>query len=221
MTARSYTWLLDPQFGGTAARTKDSGQLERRSIGELVLTSGQIVANDPLSFFQTRPFMRTVSPGRYPVSIFIDEVVHLNGQTSQLIAFALLTFRPEAPARWELALCAGDDVRQLKPGQFFGYGVDSGTGSFMDADTAASITALIDWDGPLYADPLSAELDKNYANTRNWANFVVDPATGRNVVAFSSGWGDGAYPSYWGLSAAGESLYLLTDFLLVAPDESS
>jgi hypothetical protein len=35
------------------------------------------------------------------------------------------------------------------------------------------------------------------------------------VIVFSSGWGDGSYPSYFGLDAEGTPLVLMTDFQIL------
>jgi hypothetical protein len=48
--------------------------------------------------------------------------------------------------------------------------------------------------------------------SKYWAELVVDPDTGANLVAFSSGYGDGAYPSFWGIDESGELCCLVTDF---------
>ena len=40
----------------------------------------------------------------------------------------------------------------------------------------------------------------------------MDETTGVNIIAFSSGWGDGCYPSYWGYDAADQRVALVTDF---------
>ena len=45
----------------------------------------------------------------------------------------------------------------------------------------------------------------------------LDPESGLNLIAFSSGWGDGCYPSYWGLDAQGQATCLLTDFRVIEP----
>jgi len=40
----------------------------------------------------------------------------------------------------------------------------------------------------------------------------VDETTGVNIIAFSSGWGDSCYASYWGYDAAKQRVALMTDF---------
>ena len=46
---------------------------------------------------------------------------------------------------------------------------------------------------------------------------MTSPSTGHTLVAFTSGWGDGFYPTWIGRSASGEVTCFLTDFF-VAPD---
>ncbi len=41
---------------------------------------------------------------------------------------------------------------------------------------------------------------------------MVDDSTHANVVAFASGFGDGAYPSYAGFDRDGRIVAVLTDF---------
>jgi uncharacterized protein DUF4241 len=43
----------------------------------------------------------------------------------------------------------------------------------------------------------------------------LDEETGANILLFTSGWGDGAYPSYWGYAADDALVCLLTDFGVV------
>ena len=107
----------------------------------------------------------------------------------------------------------GEDPHSLQPGEVFGYGVDAGTGCFVDAPAAESLE-----DSEIH-DRLTADIERTYRHTWSWANVrVLDD--GANVVAFSSGGGDGFYTSWWGLDATGEPLCLVTDFgLLCEPAE--
>ena len=66
-----------------------------------------------------------------------------------------------------------------------------------------------------FDETLADVMEQTYANTRSWGEVIVDSASGLNVIAFSSGWGDGTYDSYWGLNSGGEAVCLLTDFRVV------
>ncbi len=128
------------------------------------------------------------------------------------VAFARIVFAPGPATRWEMALVKGQDPATLGPDEFFGYGVDSGTGGFMDAAALRSYEARRNQEGEAFDDQLFAELDKTYQHTRSW---YLLPTDAGNVAFFSSGYGDGAYPSYFGYDANGKLVAVVTDFLLV------
>ncbi len=177
-------------------------------IGKVELNSGRIVASDPLVGPDRTPLARTVSPGDYPVTLY---------QAFGRIAAASMRFADGKPARWELALIPGQDINSLKGDEFFGYPVDAGLGCYMDADTYALIqererqvqTEKSSSDLNYYDDVLATELQ-----AKNDDYVLHRPISGKrgNVAVFSSGWGDGFYPVFWGLDANGRPLVLLTDF---------
>jgi hypothetical protein len=183
--------------------TPPGGQrIYRQELGLLTLPSGQILACDPsYQTFEGRPFTRRVLPGRYAVVVTCvgdgpDPDHH------DRIAAAAILLRDELPARWELALCDGQRLADLQPGEIFGYGVDGGTGCFLDTETAAHFTA-----NKRHASRLLREFQKSEYRPRIHT-FDDTPA----IAMFQSGWGDGFYASYWGLDARGEPVCLVTDF---------
>jgi hypothetical protein len=98
------------------------------TLGELVVTSGQIVACDPLAIPEMPPFADTVPLGRYPVIVSVAELP----SGDQRIAFALLRLGGRPVTRWEIAGPQGKALSTLQPGHVFVYPVDAGTGCFMD-----------------------------------------------------------------------------------------
>ncbi|MBZ9675338.1 DUF4241 domain-containing protein [Mesorhizobium sp. ES1-1] len=179
-------------------------QITVTPIGELVLPTGEIIACDPLTTGTDWPALsRKVKPGHYPVSLL---------EAQGRVAGAVLRFRPGTPVRWELATLPGQDVSTLKGEEAFGYPVDAGLGSFMDKTAMALMSAEQDKlkaDQNYYDDVLAAQFAPNQDRFA-----MHHPVTGNplNIAMFWSGWGDGIYPSFWGLDAAGEPLLLLTDF---------
>ena len=64
-------------------------------------------------------------------------------------------------------------------------------------------------------DPISRALVDDKIGTDSAA--IVAPEAGAVPVAlFSSGWGDGSYPTWLGLSGRGDIVAAVTDFLLTA-----
>jgi hypothetical protein len=180
-------------------------ELKRVSVGNLVLPSGRIVAQDPFVDVYEEPFTRTVAPGTYPVYLTI---AHLP-DGDQRVAFATVAFRPAVPKTWEMALLPGDDPDELEEDEVFGYGVDLGAGAFVDAETLKDYQQrYADEDDPYERMQL---MEKVAGTTCSYLNLEVDSTSGGNLVAFDAGWGDGAYASYFGLDQQGVCC-LVTDF---------
>jgi len=193
--------------GGAARSAGERTVLSTVRAGDLLLPTGRLVAND-VFFLDREPFTRRLPVGRHPVLLLASASA---ADVIPRVAAALIRVGPGDPVSWELALVPGQDPAALQPGEFFGYGVDSGTGSFASAEAAAAVTG---GDFDAYSDQIHHGMypSEDVVDWNILVELVVDPATGANVIAFSSGFGDGAYPSWFGLDARGEPVVLLTDF---------
>ena len=178
------------------------------TLGDVILPTGRIVAADPLVQPDRPPFVVTVPPGRYPVTL----LEHGDG-----IAAAILRFPGGPVYRWQLAVTAGQDIKTLKADEIFGIPVDAGLASYMDATTYALIQqreaqARAEKGAKYseyYSDVLAGEL------TANGDRYVMhQPIADKpgNVAIFQAGWGDGFYAVYWGLDSKGTPVALMTDF---------
>lgn len=189
--------------------------IRQQAVGELVLPSGRIVACDPGDFDMPslcHAFVDACPPGRYPTDIAL---VHQENKAPEYdrVACMRVQFSAAVPVRWQLALLPGQDASTLQPGEFFGYGVDAGLGCFVDAAWLEALDGEVG--EALYFDTLLPALTAQSTND-NWAHLIVEPVSGATLVACSSGYGDGSYASYWGIDAAGERCWLVTDFALLA-----
>ena len=203
-TGQVYSAFVD---GGAAWSGGERTLLSTVEAGDLVLPTGRVVASD-VFFFTTEPFIRSLPAGRHPVVLLSSaRDPDLVGD----IAAAMIRAAPGDPVSWELALVAGQDPTTLQPGEFFGYGVDSGTGCFASAE---AVDVLTRGDFDAYSDRIQQGMfpSDDVADWKASVEVMVDPATSANVIGFRSGFGDGAYPSWFGLDANGEPLVLLTDF---------
>ncbi len=84
-------------------------------------------------------------------------------------------------------------------------------GCFMDAD-ALTLQRV---HSETFFNELATAMEENEASRWHGANFNLDQASGLNLVAFETGFGDGVYPSYWGLASDGSVACLLSDFGLL------
>jgi hypothetical protein len=183
-----------------------------KNLGDLVVPTGRLVACDPLVYPDSEPFTREVPPGRYPLLLSIARL----DNDDERVAFAMLKLSDAPVVRYEPALVTGQDVALLRSGEYFGYGVDTGIGCFMDAETQSLLLAAMDAlgaDGNYY-DVIAGEMNKTYQDTRQWVLHRPVSDDVRNVALFSSGYGDGSYSSWFGLDANGNAVTLVTDFLV-------
>lgn len=189
------------------------GKLQTHEVAQLSIRDGLIVACDPLVDPEAEPFDRKVPLGKFPVRVVVAE---FEGG-DQRVAAARIDFKQEPVARWVPALVAGQELSQLAPGEMYGYGVGAGTGCFMDVSAAS---ALAEREMELsesaefvsyYDDVLDEVMNEHHRDTWTWVDHSPS-GDERNVVIFSSGWGDGFYSSYWGEDSNGELVCLVTDF---------
>ncbi|GLW31815.1 hypothetical protein Areg01_47540 [Actinoplanes regularis] len=182
----------------SVAGGETTARIEVVAAGDLHLPSGRLVAADPgwLSADQ-EPYLVTVAPGSYPVTI---SRAYLAGDEEHVrIAAARLTVADRPVIAWEMALCTGQDQLDLREGRYYGVGVDAGMACFLDAGQRERYAVLFDGDLP---DELM--LDQG--------GFVMLDHGG--LIAYHSGWGDGAYPTWIGRDENGEVVCFVTDMLL-------
>lgn len=182
--------------------------LVQNPIGALILPTGRLVACDPFVSPESEPFNLAVPTGKFPVALAIADYGR-----DQRVAFASIRFQNSLPVQWKMMATGSNDPATLQPGHMFGYPVDSGTGCFMDHSAGQALFAKMNA-GPDYFKFMMAEMDKTYRHTRSWLNLPLGDA---NVIAFSSGDGDGLYGTYAGLNAEQQVVAVVTEFE-VAPD---
>lgn len=204
---------LPLQPGDVAARLRDGSEhrcldrvvrVHEQPAGRVRLTSGRVLAADPgwLGGNREAGFTAAVPPGTYPVVLSLVATDEQWAEGRAAVAAATLRVRDVDVVRWELALKPGEDPLYLGDGEFYGMGVDTGTGAFLDADAADDLADVYD-DGGWQA---LEEAPGPYVT-------VGDDA----MVMFRSGDGDGSYPVWIGRGADGEVACFVADMLLIAP----
>jgi Protein of unknown function (DUF4241) len=179
-------------------------------VGDLSLPTGQLVACDPFVQSETKPFPVEFPQGQFPVTLAIAGI-----KTDQRVAFAIVNFSSETPILWEMLTFESQNVRALKEDEVFGYAVDSGTGSFMDVSASHFLVEKLAANDQI-ASALMAEMEKTYRHTWSWVNAEFNNDS--NMLAFSSGFGDGVYASYVGYTPEGRIARVVTDFDVVILD---
>jgi Protein of unknown function (DUF4241) len=187
-------------------------------IANLHISTGKIIACDPLVGSPTFPFSKIVPKGDFPVAVYYDD--------HDSHALAVLRFNDNAISGWQMATTDKQDLATLKEGHIFGYPVDTGLGCFTDEAGFSLVqqhekelsAQLGDKFISYYDDVIDTLMVEN--DNFNQLNFQPYPNNPLNCVIFASGCGDGFYASYWGFDGVGEVVCLVTDFGLLKEDEA-
>ena len=187
-------------------------RLTLKPIGSLDLRDGKLVATDPLVQPERPPFTRQVPPGVYQANAVVSD-------DEKRIVAEVIRFAPETPVAWELAVVPGQDISTLKDEHYFGIPVDAGVAAFATANFSEAV-----------AERETAERARaRYSNYYDDVLAYEMPGTGLDIVLHrpvaarpeaaaaivSSGWGDGFYPVFFGLNAAGEAVVAIIDFQVI------
>lgn len=187
---------------GTRAKAmKSTLDLYGITIGKIKITSGRIVACDPILVAEYgNPFIQIFPAGEFPVQLSLARL-----GDAATTAFARIYFSDEPVARWEFALLQAQ--KQTSPGYEtdHGYVVDAGLGAFMDVDAKNALLRK----GDAFEDELYKELKKHHY--KNW-KYTMYTTDNYNIACFTTGFGDGHYATYTGFDAKGKPCRLLTDF---------
>ena len=192
------------------ALSEDIIGVEWHSLGAIPFPTGRIVACDPLMLGGPVPFDRSTPPGTYSLRLLI---VRYDNDDQRVAAAALVLDENASPARWEMATLGGQDLGDLREDQIFGFPVDSGTAGLADASAIQELESAMDTDNE-YFQRIINEMDATYVDTWSWTIHRI--AEHDSVIAaYSSGLGDGVYPSYWGFDSDGRTVWLVQDFGLL------
>ena len=212
-------------------------RMDRLAMGEIPLPTGQVMAGDPFGYldcpdatpyFQPRP----VPQGSFPVEAAVLLPQEGDSEDWPRYAAVRVRFREEKAAVYEEALLGGEQLALLEEGQYFGFDVNSGLAAICDQETQEAYRLFCDrWyqenpQGDLYRDyfePLFLESWKKaplYQREKgDWLNWTI-PGTRLSMAIVQSGYGDGAYPAYFGYGEDGELCQLVVQFIdLSQPDD--
>jgi hypothetical protein len=194
-------------------------EFQCREIGHLLVTSGALAASDPFVFPDPPPFTQAIPAGRYPVSVAIA-CFGEGDESDERVAFARVELSNLPVVSWAMAVTERQDPATLEHDGYFGYGVDAGTGCFMDPVAGRLLAERMDREDE-YFNVMIDGMEATYKNTRSWLDWRPSPERDENIICFSSGRGDGSYPSFLGFSTEGGVCMLLTDFFILSDTENA
>lgn len=165
------------------------GVTELREVGSLKVTSGVLGILDlGYDIYDFEPLSRKVSPGEYLVEVVVI--------FERVAGIRVRLGNDEVPVRW----CAAN----TKSGNGV-YGVDAGNLAIFDVEGLFKLTRI--------------EKEKVFGDWCVSGQPTLLCLGGRDdCVITSSGFGDGAYPAFWGLNEKDEVVSLYIDFMVLVKE---
>ncbi|WKS95563.1 DUF4241 domain-containing protein [Riemerella columbina] len=193
--------------------------IESYDAGHLHLSTGQMVACDPLITNDMLPFETPFPKGDFPITVHREKDSHC-------IAYVEVAFSRNPTTQWQMATTAGQDPKTLVGEEIFGYPVQSGMGCLMDLETQTDLNALEqslfqqkgdDFMG-LYEEFFHHHFFDEKGAIDQYALLTPNEAKKNNIFAFETGYGEGFYASYIGYDATGAPTQLITEFIEIKID---
>ena len=190
--------------------------LETFEVGKLHLSSGYLVANDPLLTPDKQAF--TV---KFPIGDFTT-FIHKERE-SNCIAYAEVVFASQEVDYWEMAVCEGQNIKDLKDEEIFGYPVESGMGCFMDLDSQNLLNNLEielfekkgkDFLG-IYEEFFHQHFYDENGAIDQFAFLKPYDNKPNNIFAFETGFGEGFYACYIGFDEQKNPVKIIAEFIEV------
>nr|WP_272954621.1 DUF4241 domain-containing protein [Kribbella sandramycini] len=181
--------------------------------------NGKLEACDPFVTLGEGPVV-DVPAGDYPAYVTVADVSDAQDGSHLREAYLSLRFAEGEVAAVEAATNADEELGE---DEFWMVAVDAGTVGFVDAEAVRTLMPEGDWYEDLFEngrdDSWFALMDSPEHLIEGCANIVLPLATeGENLVLAHSGWGDGAYPLVRTVDAAGRTLGIHIDLLVVGPE---
>lgn len=195
----------------------ESPLLESFEVGKIYLSSGKLVACDPLITNDMLPFSAEFPKGEFSVMLHKE-------RDSNCVAYAEIIFNTAEIKDWKLATTEGQNLKELKEGEVFGYPVESGMGCFMDVDTQNSLNDL---EQKLYHNKggdfmgIYEEFFHEYFFDENgaidqYAFLKPSEAHPGTIFATETGYGEGFYASYIAYDKNQSPVKIITEFIEIS-----
>lgn len=191
--------------------------LESFEVGKIYLSSGKLVACDPVITNDMKPFNTAFPTGDFSVLLHKE-------RESNCVAYTEIIFSNADVSDWEMAITEGQQISDLEEGEVFGYPVESGMGCFMDADAQNNLNELehrlyhskgVDFMG-IYEEYFHEYFFDENGAIDQFAFLKPSENHPGTIFAFETGYGEGFYASYIAYDKNKAPVKIVTEFIEIS-----
>lgn len=188
--------------------------IESFDAGNIEISSGKIVACDPLITSEMQPFKINFPKGKFPITIHKE-------RESNCVAYVEIKFEEAKILHWKLATTEGQNLEDLYENEIFGFPVESGMGCLMDFETQQLLNDLEkklyerkgdDFMG-IYEEFFHEHFFDENGAIDQYAILIPDDKKENNMIAFETGYGEGFYACYIGFGAENQPVKIICELI--------
>lgn len=192
----------------------ESPLLESFDAGKINLTSGQLIACDPVLTNDMQPFTTEFPIGEFPILLHKE-------RESNCVAYTEIVFNDANITSWEMATTESQDTKDLVKDEVFGYPVESGMGCFMDLQTQEKLNSLEielynkkgdDFMG-IYEEFFHEYFFDENGAIDQYASLQPSEKFPGTIFGFETGYGEGFYASYIAFDKNHQPVKIITEFI--------
>jgi hypothetical protein len=188
--------------------------IESFDCGEIYLSSGKLLACDPLLTNDMQPFDVLFPKGNFPV------IVHQEKENHQ-IAYVEIVFSNENCISWQMGMTKDQDIQVLKKNEIYGFPVASGMAAFMDEETQSDLNHLEHQLFLAKGDEFLGIFEEFFQEAffekdnlvKSYALVKPDLEKQNNIFAFDTGESEGFYASYIGMDTNGKPVKIVMELI--------
>lgn len=192
----------------------ESPLVDTFEAGNIQITSGCLVACDPLTTSDMQAFSTQFPVGEFPVLVHIEK-------ESNCVAYVEIVFKDSKISTWKMATTKDQSILDLKDEEIFGYPGASGMGCLMDIEAQKSLQILeqkiFEEKGEKFSGIYEEFFYPYFFNAdgvvNQYAFLHPDQEVKNTIFAFETGYGDGFYASYIAFDIENNPIKIISEFI--------
>ena len=192
----------------------ESPLIDSFEAGNIYITSGNLVACDPLTTSDMQAFSTKFPIGEFPVLVHVE-------RESNCIAYVEIVFNKANISSWKMAVTKDQNIQDLKGEEIFGYPSESGMGCLMDLESQNNLHILeqeiFEDKGEQFSGIYEEFFRPYFLNhdgaINQYAFLKPNEGNASNIFAFETGYGDGFYASYIGFDEGNKPVKIISEFI--------
>lgn len=192
----------------------ESPLIDSFEAGNITITSGELVACDPLTTSDMQPFTTKFPIGDFPVLVHVEK-------ESNCVAYVEIVFQDQEAKNWQMAVTKDQNINDLEEEEIFGFPGESGMGCIMDLQAQDNLQKLEreiykekgEQFCGIYEEFFRPAFFNNVEVSHQFTFLKPSDENMSTIFAFETGFGEGFYASYISFDNENKPIKFISEFI--------